>query len=91
MKLVWTPNSWEEYEFWQKTDMQMVEKINDLIRNAKRTPFQGLGKPEPLKGDLAGFWSRRISGEHRFVYRVAGSANAQQIEIIQCRFHYRKW
>lgn len=90
MKIVFTPNSWEEYEFWQKSDMQMVEKINELIRNTKRTPFQGLGKPEPLKGDLTGFWSRRISGEHRFVYRVSGGPNAQQLEIIQCRFHYGK-
>ncbi len=90
MKIVFTPNSWEEYEFWQKNDMQMVEKINELIKNAKRSPFQGLGKPEPLKGDLAGFWSRRISGEHRFVYRVSGPPNGQQLEIIQCRFHYKK-
>jgi toxin YoeB len=90
MKLVWTPNSWEEYEFWQKNDMQMVEKINELVRNCKRTPFQGLGKPEPLKGDFAGFWSRRISAEHRFVYRVSGSHEAQQLEIVQCRFHYKK-
>ncbi len=90
MKIVFTPNSWEEYEFWQKNDVQMVEKINELIRNAKRSPFQRLGKPEPLKGDLAGFWSRRISGEHRFVYRVSGPPNRQQLEIIQCRFHYKK-
>lgn len=88
MKLVWTVEAWDDYEFWQKTDMRMVEKINEIIKNAKRTPFVGLGKPEPLKGDLSGFWSRRITGEHRFVYRVAGSGDEQRLEIVQCRFHY---
>ncbi|MGI2031566.1 Txe/YoeB family addiction module toxin [Rhizobium panacihumi] len=90
MKLVWTLNAWDDYEFWQSRDPKMVLKINELIRSAKRTPFAGPGKPEPLKGDLAGFWSRRISGEHRFVYRVAGSGGDQRLEILQCRFHYRK-
>ncbi|CAN7433045.1 Txe/YoeB family addiction module toxin [Agrobacterium sp. LC34] len=89
MKLVWSLSSWDDYEFWQRTDARMVEKINDLIRNAKRTPFSGLGKPEPLKGDMAGYWSRRITGEHRFVYRVSGSGSEQKLEIIQCRFHYQ--
>jgi toxin YoeB len=89
MRLVWTPHAWEEYEYWQQHDQQMVVKINELIRNARRTPFAGLGKPEPLKGDLAGFWSRRISGEHRLIYCVSGAGNSQQLEIIQCRFHYR--
>lgn len=88
MKLVWTVEAWDDYEFWQKTDMRMVEKINEIIKNTKRTPFVGLGKPEPLKGDLSGFWSRRITGEHRFVYRVAGSGDEQRLEIVQCRFHY---
>ncbi len=88
MKLVWTENAWDDYEFWQKTDPRMVEKINDIIKNAKRTPFIGLGKPEPLKGDLSGFWSRRITSEHRFVYRVVGSGGEQRLEIVQCRFHY---
>lgn len=68
----------------------MVEKINDLIRNAKRTSFAGLGKPEPLKGDLAGFWSRRITGDQRLVNRVSGAGAAQQLEVVQCRFHYEK-
>ncbi|MDO1581537.1 Txe/YoeB family addiction module toxin [Rhizobium oryzicola] len=90
MKLVWTANAWEDYEFWQKTDPRMVEKINELIRNAKRTPFSCLGKPEPLKGDLTGFWSRRITGDHRLVYRVAGSNDEQRLEIIQCRYHYQR-
>ncbi|MGF9563744.1 Txe/YoeB family addiction module toxin [Neorhizobium sp. JUb45] len=90
MKLVWTLNAWDDYEFWQKNDPKIVEKINELIRSAKRTPFAGPGKPEPLKGDLTGFWSRRISGEHRFVYRMAGSGDDQRLEILQCSFHYRK-
>jgi toxin YoeB len=90
MKLVWTVNAWEDYEFWQRTDPRMVEKINELIRNSKRTPFAGLGKPEPLKGDLTGFWSRRITGDHRLVYRVAGSGEEQRMEILQCRYHYQR-
>ncbi|MCH4550799.1 Txe/YoeB family addiction module toxin [Rhizobium changzhiense] len=90
MKLLWTPNSWEEYEYWQKSDQKLVEKINAMLKDAKRSPFKGLGKPEPLKGDLSGFWSRRILGEHRLVYCVTGKGSNQQLEIIQCRFHYEK-
>ncbi|MND39382.1 Toxin YoeB [compost metagenome] len=90
MNVLWTAYSWEEYEYWQNSDPSMVEKINNLIKDTRRSPFKGLGKPEPLKGDLAGFWSRRILGEHRLVYRVSGKGNSQQLEIIQCRFHYEK-
>ncbi len=90
MKLVWTTNAWDDYEFWQQTDPRMVARVNDLIRNAKRTPFADIGKPEPLKGDLAGYWSRRITGDHRLVYAVAGSGAEQRLEILQCRFHYQK-
>ena len=90
MNLLWTAHAWEEYEYWQRSDPTMVEKINNLLRDTKRSPFQGLGKPEPLKGDLTGFWSRRILGEHRLVYRVSGKGSVQQLEIIQCRFHYQK-
>lgn len=67
----------------------MVDKINGLIRECLRTPFSGTGKPEPLKGELNGFWSRRISGEHRLVYRVTGSGEAQELQIAACRYHYR--
>lgn len=88
MKLVWAPQAWEDYLHWQVHDRATVEKINDLIREARRNPFKGLGKPEPLKGDLKGWWSRRITGEHRFVYRVSGSGDAQALEIAQCRYHY---
>jgi toxin YoeB len=90
MNLVWTSYSWEEYEYWQSFDPSMVEKINDLIKDTKRSPFKGLGKPEPLKGDLSGFCSRRILGQHRLVYRVSSKGSMQQLEIIQCRFHYEK-
>ena len=90
MKLGWTENAWDDYEFWLRTDLKMIAKINELIRNAKRTPFTGLGKPEPLKGDLTGFWSRRIAGDHRLVYSVSGSGQEQRLDILQCRFHYRK-
>jgi toxin YoeB len=71
------------------SDPAMLERINRLIEEARRTPFTGLGKPEPLKGEFAGFWSRRINGEHRLIYRVAGHAGAdQRIEIASCRYHY---
>ncbi|TKI05764.1 Txe/YoeB family addiction module toxin [Martelella alba] len=89
MRLLWTENAWQEYRFWQETDPSMTLKINELIKDAKRSPFKGLGKPEPLKGDLSGFGSRRISGEHRFVYRVAGKGEFQQLVVVQCRFHYK--
>ena len=90
MNLLWTGHAWEEYRHWQDTDPSMVERINALIKDARRSPFTGLGKPEPLKGDLAGFWSRRILTEHRLVYRISGKGKDQQLEIIQCRFHYHK-
>ncbi len=67
----------------------MIDKINILIRECMRTPFSGTGKPEPLKGELQGFWSRRITGEHRLVYRVNGSGDAQELQIAACRYHYR--
>jgi toxin YoeB len=72
------------------TDRQMVQRIDDLIKNIKATPFQGIGKPEPLKYDLSGWWSRRITKEHRLVYRVKGNPGPLEIalEIMQCRYHY---
>jgi toxin YoeB len=88
MKLLWTAAAWDDYVYWQETDATTVERINELIKDARRSPFKGLGKPEPLKGDLAGWWSRRITGEHRLVYRVAGKGDAQQFEIVACRYHY---
>ena len=84
MKLVFADAAWEDYLYWQKQDRKMVERINKLIRETQREPFEGVGKPEPLKGDLAGFWSRRIDREHRLVYRIASDT----LEILACRYHY---
>lgn len=84
MKLTFSDEAWEDYLHWQKQDRRMVERINTLIKEVQRDPFSGIGKPEPLKHALSGFWSRRISDEHRMVYRVEGDA----IQIAQLRFHY---
>lgn len=89
MKIVWTRNAWEDYLFWQgQPNQKTLRWINDLIKDIQRNPFKGLGKPEPLKHVLHGFWSRRITQEDRLVYRVSGSGAEQQLEIIQCRYHY---
>lgn len=84
MNLTFTAEAWEQLLYWQATDKAMIRKINALIRECQRHPFEGTGKPEPLKGDLAGFWSRRIDREHRLVYKVADGA----LIIVQCRYHY---
>ncbi|MEQ8581681.1 MAG: Txe/YoeB family addiction module toxin [Marinoscillum sp.] len=84
MTLVFTENAWEDYVYWQKVDRKMVKKIKDLIKVIKRTPFDGIGKPEPLRYDLAGYWSRRIDLEHRLVYQVSGN----ELLIYACRYHY---
>lgn len=88
MKLVWSQDAWTDYVHWQKADPANVEKINALVKETVRTPIKGLGKPEPLKGVLSGWWSRRITGEHRLVYRVAGKNDGQALEIAACRYHY---
>ena len=89
MKVEFTDNGWDDYLYWFKHDIEVAKRLNELIENGRRTPFKGLGKPEPLKGDLSGFWSRRLTGEHRLVYAVAGKAGDDQwIIIAQCRFHY---
>lgn len=84
MKLAWDQEGWEHYLYWQRHDKKILNKVNALIRECQRHPFEGTGKPEPLKGDLAGFWSRRITREHRLVYRVRGEI----LEIAACRYHY---
>ncbi len=84
MVLVFTENAWEDYQYWQKVDKKMIKKINELIKDIKRDFFHGLGKPEPLKYDLAGYWSRRIDQEHRLVYRVV----EEEVQIFACRYHY---
>lgn len=89
MRLVFSDQAWEDYLHWQKADTNVLERINQLIRECRRTPFRGTGKPEPLKGDLKGWWSRRITLEDRLVYRVTGGKDQdRQLEIAQCRFHY---
>jgi toxin YoeB len=80
--------TWDDYLHWQLTDQKIMGSINDLIKDIKRDPFKGLGKPEPLKHALQGFWSRRITQEDRLVYRVSCKGESQQLEIIQCRYHY---
>lgn len=89
MKLAWTTQAWEDYEYWRAADEKVFRSINELINDVRKTPFTGLGKPEPLKYDLKGWWSRRITGEHRLVYRVSGKGEDQRLEIAQCRYHYR--
>jgi toxin YoeB len=84
MNITWTDESWEEYEEWQNQDKKIVKKINSLIKDIKRDFFNGIGKPEPLKYELSGCWSRRISDEHRLVYEV----NDYSIVIISCKYHY---
>lgn len=89
MKVWFTAEAWEDYLHWTTADRDTHQRVNDLIEDTRRHPFTGLGKPEPLKGPLAGFWSRRITREHRLVYRVAGKAGEdQRVEMVQCRYHY---
>ena len=84
MKLIFSEQAWEDYLYWQKTNMRMVKKINGLIKEITRTPYQGKGKPEPLEYALTGYWSRRINDEQRIVYKVTNDA----VLIAQLRFHY---
>jgi toxin YoeB len=84
MKLIWSEKSWEDYLYWQSHDKKLLKKINTLIKDIKREPFDGLGKPEPLRYELAGCWSRRITDEHRLVYEIAEN----DLHIVSCRFHY---
>lgn len=88
MKLIFSDQAWEDYQYWVNTNDKVRDRINELIKQCKRTPFKGTGKPEPLKGDLTGWWSRRISQEDRMVYRVSGTGDSQSLEIAQLRFHY---
>jgi toxin YoeB len=88
VRLVFSDQAWEDYLHWQKSDRNTLERVNALIKECQRTPFVGTGKPEPLRGDLKGWWSRRITIEDRLVYRVTGKGADQQIEIAQCRYHY---
>lgn len=86
MNLVWTPQGWEDYRWWQDNDRQVVKRINRLLDDTLRHPHSGIGKPEPLKYGVDGAWSRRITQEHRLVYKVAGVA----LWVLQARYHYRR-
>lgn len=88
MKITFWPTAWEDYRQWQDNDRKLLDRINALIEECLRHPFKGTGKPEPLRGQLKGWWSRRITQEHRLVYRVRGEGDAQALEIAQCRYHY---
>ncbi|NJM24230.1 MAG: Txe/YoeB family addiction module toxin [Bacteroidia bacterium] len=88
MLVAFTDHAWDDYVYWQEKDWDVVEKINELIKEIKRDPFKGKGKPEPLRGNLKGYWSRRITGEHRVVYRVEGTDDGRIVRIVQARFHY---
>ena len=90
MRLIFSARSWEDYRFGQDNDRALMTRINALIADTLRHPFQGVGKPEPLRNEMAGWWSRRINDEHRLVYRVSGTGDVQALEIASCRFHYRK-
>ena len=82
---VWSDQAWDDYLYWQNQDKKTLRRINQLIKDIERNAYEGIGKPEPLKYELQGFWSRRIDGEHRLIYRIQDDS----IEIASCRLHYR--
>ena len=84
MQLCFSEKAWENYIYWQQNDFKLLQRINDLIEDTQRQPFAGIGKPEPLKFELKGYWSRRINQEHRLVYKVENKI----LYIVQCRYHY---
>ena len=88
MNLQFTAAGWEDYRHWQQQDRAIVERINALLADTMRNPFRGIGKPEPLRGNFSGWWSRRITAEHRLIYRCSGTGSDQRIEVAQCRDHY---
>lgn len=89
MNVEFTQHGWQDFIYWMENDEDAVSKIKELIQSITRTPFKGIGKPEPLKHSLKGCWSRRINGDHRLVYKVSGTKGLnQKCTILQCRFHY---
>jgi len=84
MNIKFTPHAWEDYQYWQRSDKRILKRIHELMKDIQRSPFEGIGKPDPLRHNLAGCWSRRITEEHRMVYREEGS----DIVFIQMRYHY---
>ena len=91
MNVLFSKTAWEQYKNWQLRDEKVVERIHELIKATQRDPYRGIGKPEPLRQNLKGYWTRRITSEHRLVYRIKGTKNeVQRMEILTCEFHYRK-
>ena len=88
MKITFSSRAWDQYLYWQAEDAKALDRLNALLKEIMRDPFRGTGKPEPLGGNLTGWWSRRINSEHRLVYRVTGKGDAQALEVAQCRYHY---
>jgi toxin YoeB len=88
VKIVFWPTAWTDYRYWQDNDQKILARVNTLLTECTRHPFTGIGKPEALRDNLSGWWSRRIDREHRLVYRVTGKGDAQALEVAQCRFHY---
>lgn len=88
MKIIFSDNAWDDYQHWVSNDANTLARLNALIEQCRRNPFKGTGRPEPLKGDLQGWWSRRITTVDRLFYRVEGKGDDQRLEIAQCRFHY---
>ena len=88
MRLTFLPEAWEDYTYWVENDRKLLKRLNRVIEDCMRQPCVGVGKPEPLRHDWSGWWSRRINGEHRLIYRVVGTGDTQTIEIAQCRHHY---
>jgi toxin YoeB len=86
MRIIFSKNAWEDYTSWQTEDKKILRKINNLIKYIQRSPYESIGRPEPLKFDLAGLWSRRIDHEHRLVYKIEGN----DLQIYACRYHYDK-
>ena len=84
MELVWQTKAWDDYLYWQQADKKVLNRINELIKDCLRNPFKGIGKPEPLKGNFAGNWSRRITDEHRLIY----CTRENRMHILQCKYHY---
>jgi len=84
LNIMWTAEAWEDYVYWQSQDKKTLKRINQLIKDVQREPFAGIGKPEPLKENLTGFWSRRIDETNRLVYEISGT----QVNIVSCRYHY---
>jgi toxin YoeB len=90
VKITWLDPGWDDYVWWLNNDVKVLLRINEIIKDTRRNPFSGLGKPEPLRNAMSGWWARRITQEHRLVYRVVGKGEEQAPEIAGCRFHYSK-